>query len=192
LLKKPDLGMTINGCLAGLVGITAGCAFVGVGSSAIIGLIAGVMVVPAVIFFDKVHVDDPVGATAVHLINGVFGTLCVGLFSEDWVSPNTTGNGLFFGGGAKLLTAQLTGVGAVAIFTLITSALAWILIKSTIGLRVTLAEEIEGLDIGEHGNIAYPEFHTRKPSYSFVGAGTEPVSASKSTKSERSLKEVHS
>ena len=88
LLKKPDLGMTINGCLAGLVAITAPCAFVSVGSSALIGLIAGFIVVPAVIFFDKIHVDDPVGATAVHLVNGVFGTLCVGLFAQDWVSPN--------------------------------------------------------------------------------------------------------
>src|SRR3989344_4694300 len=102
LIKKPDLGMTINGCLAGLVAITAPCAFVSVESSALIGLIAGFIVVPAVIFFDKIHVDDPVGATAVHLVNGVFGTLCVGLFAQDWVSPNTTGNGLFFGGGTKL------------------------------------------------------------------------------------------
>src|SRR3989338_25735 len=99
LLKKPDLGMTLNGCLAGLVAITAPCAFVSVGSSAIIGFIAGILVVLAVIFFDKIHVDDPVGATAVHLVNGIFGTLCVGLFAQDWVSPNTTGNGLLFGGG---------------------------------------------------------------------------------------------
>ncbi len=161
-LKKPDLGMTINGCLAGLVAITASCAFVSVASAGIIGLIGGLIVVPAVIFFDKAHVDDPVGATAVHLVNGVLGTICVGLFSEDWVSPNTTGNGLFFGGGTKLLMAQMTGVLAVAVFTLVTSAVAWYVIKALFGLRVTLQEEIEGLDIGEHGNQAYPDFVARK------------------------------
>ncbi len=174
-LKKPDIGMTINGCLAGLVAVTAGCAFVSVGSAALIGLIGGIIVVPAVIFFDKVGVDDPVGATAVHLVNGVFGTIAVGLFAEDWVSPNTTGNGLFFGGGAKLLMAQLTGVVAVGAFVLIVSAIAWYLIKFTMGLRVTLQEEIEGLDISEHGNVAYPDFVGRKSHYSY---GVESVAAS--------------
>lgn len=182
LLKKPDLGMTINGCLAGLVAITAPCAFVSVGSSALIGLIGGVIVVPAVIMFDKLHVDDPVGATAVHLVNGVFGTIAVGLFAEDWVSPNTTGNGLFFGGGAKLLMAQLTGAAAVAVFVLVTSAIAWYVIKATIGLRVTLQEEVEGLDIGEHGNQAYPDFVGRKSHYAYFGGATaaDTVTASKS------------
>ncbi|MFN7169612.1 MAG: ammonium transporter, partial [Candidatus Omnitrophota bacterium] len=116
LLGKPDLGMTLNGCLAGLVAITAPCAFVSVASSLIIGSIAGILVVLAVIGFDKVKVDDPVGATAVHLINGVFGTLCVGLFAQDSIMPGTTGNGLFFGGGLKLLSAQLIGVISVGIF----------------------------------------------------------------------------
>jgi ammonium transporter, Amt family len=182
LLKKPDIGMTINGCLAGLVAITAGCAFVSVGSSIIIGLIGGIIVVPAVIFFDKVGVDDPVGATAVHLVNGVFGTIAVGLFAEDWVSPNTTGNGLLFGGGAKLLTAQLTGVVAVGVFVLVTSAIAWYVIKAIMGLRVTLHEEIEGLDLGEHGNQAYPDFVTRKSHYTYSGAtgsSTTPSSGKK-------------
>lgn len=172
LLKKPDLGMSINGCLAGLVAVTAPCAFVSVGSAAIIGMIAGAIVVPAVIFFDKVRVDDPVGATAVHLVCGVLGTLFVGLFAEDWVSPNTTGNGLFFGGGTKLLMAQATGVVAVAGFVLVTSALTWLLIKALMGIRVSLHEEIEGLDVGEHGNSAYPEFLTRKPSYSALTSAT--------------------
>ncbi|OGW86705.1 MAG: ammonia permease [Omnitrophica bacterium RIFCSPHIGHO2_02_FULL_46_11] len=171
LLKKPDLGMTINGCLAGLVAITAPCAFVSVGSSALIGLIAGFIVVPAVIFFDKIHVDDPVGATAVHLVNGVFGTLCVGLFAQDWVSPNTTGNGLFFGGGTKLLTAQFIGVGAAGAYAFIASLIFWVLLKATIGIRVSLQEEIQGLDIGEHGNSAYPDFVTHKPSYSALSHG---------------------
>ncbi len=172
MLKKPDLGMTINGCLAGLVAVTAPCAFVSVGSAAIIGMISGILVVPAVIFFDKMGVDDPVGATAVHLIHGVLGTVFVGLFAEDWVSPNTTGNGLFFGGGAKLLMAQLTGIVAVGVFTLVASALIWYAIKYTIGLRVTLHEEIEGLDIGEHGNQAYPDFVGRKSQLAYIGGET--------------------
>ncbi len=178
LLKKPDLGMTINGCLAGLVAVTAACAFVSVGSAAIIGLIAGICVVPAVIFFDKIKIDDPVGATAVHLIHGVMGTVFVGLFAEDWVSPNTTGNGLFFGGGTKLLMAQLTGILAVAVFTLVTSAIVWLVLKYTIGIRVTLQEEVEGLDIGEHGNQAYPDFVTRK-SHTYFAASSADVSAAK-------------
>lgn len=171
LLKKPDLGMTLNGCLAGLVAITAPCAFVSVGSSAIIGFLAGILVVLAVIMFDRLRVDDPVGATAVHLVNGVFGTLCVGLFAQDWVSPSTTGNGLFFGGGTKLLMAQLTGVGAVGAFVFVSTAIFWLLLKYTIGIRVSLQEEIEGLDLGEHGNVAYPDFVTRKPHYTAVSSG---------------------
>ena len=182
MLKKPDLGMTINGCLAGLVAITAPCAFVSVASSAIIGVIAGICVVPAVIFFDKVKVDDPVGATAVHLIHGVLGTLFVGLFAEDWVSPNTTGNGLFFGGGTKLFMAQLTGAIAVGAFVLVASGLAWLILKYTIGIRVTLQEEIEGLDIGEHGNQAYPDFVTRKSSTYFSNSGSTAVEKVESQK----------
>lgn len=158
VLGKPDLSMTINGCLAGLVAITAGCAFVSVWSSLIIGTIAGILVVYAVIFFDKVKIDDPVGALAVHLVNGIFGTLAVGLFAEDHLMPGTTGNGLFFGGGLKLFFNQLIGVVAVGIFTFVVSYIVWIVLKKLIGLRVSPAEEIEGLDIGEHGMEAYPEF----------------------------------
>lgn len=190
LLKKPDMGMTLNGCLAGLVAITAPCAFVSVASSAIIGFIAGILVVLAVIFFDRVRVDDPVGATAVHLVNGIFGTLCVGLFAEDWVSPNTTGAGLFFGGGTKLLTAQITGIAAVGAFTLVASAICWWVIKATVGIRVSLAEEIEGLDIGEHGNQAYPEFMTRKQTYTFLGASSPASSEMTSKKKSKKLSEV--
>jgi Amt family ammonium transporter len=158
VLGKPDLSMTINGCLAGLVAVTAGCAYISVGSSLIIGTIAGVIVVYAVIWFDKMKIDDPVGALAVHLANGVFGTLAVGLFAQDVFMPGTTGNGLFFGGGLTLLTSQFIGVLAVGAFTFLISSLVWIVIKKTIGLRVTEQEEIEGLDIGEHGMSAYPEF----------------------------------
>ncbi|MCM8778545.1 MAG: ammonium transporter [Candidatus Omnitrophica bacterium] len=167
LLGKPDLGMTLNGCLAGLVAITAPCAFVSVASSLIIGSIAGILVVLAVIGFDKVKVDDPVGATAVHLINGVFGTLCVGLFAQDSIMPGTTGNGLFFGGGLKLLSAQLIGVISVGIFVFLSASLIWIILKETIGIRVSLEEEINGLDLGEHGNVAYPDFVIRKSLITF-------------------------
>jgi len=168
LLGKPDLGMTLNGCLAGLVAITAPCAFVSVPSSLIIGTIAGILVVLAVIMFDKLRLDDPVGALSVHLVNGIFGTLCVGLFAQDKIVGTATGNGLFYGGGTKLLMSQVSGVLAVAVFTFSISLIFWFLLKYTMGIRVSLKEEIEGLDIGEHGNSAYPEFSGRKPAYSFI------------------------
>ncbi|MGH7823659.1 MAG: ammonium transporter [Candidatus Binatia bacterium] len=158
LLGKPDLTMILNGSLAGLVAITAACAFVSIPSSLIIGLIAGVLVVLSVLFFDKIKVDDPVGATSVHLVCGIFGTLCVGLFAQAELTPNTTGNGLFFGGGAGLLMAQLAGVVGVGVFVFVTSLIFWKIIKAIIGIRVPAEEEMEGLDIGEHGNIAYPDF----------------------------------
>lgn len=173
LLRKPDLGMTLNGCLAGLVAITAPCAFVSVGSSIVIGLIAGILVVLSVIGFDKLKIDDPVGALSVHLVNGVFGTLCVGLFAQDKITGTATGNGLFYGGGTKLLSAQLTGIIAAGAYTFIISLIAWAILKAVIGIRVSLQEEIEGLDIGEHGNAAYPEFLGRKPTYSYLGIKAE-------------------
>jgi len=169
LLGKPDLGMSLNGCLAGLVAITAPCAFVSVGSSLVIGLIAGVLVVLSVIGFDRLKIDDPVGALSVHLVNGVFGTLCVGLFAQDKLTGTATGNGLFFGGGGTLFMNQLVGVLGAGAFTFIVSLIGWGVIKVIFGLRVSLQEEIEGLDIGEHGNSAYPEFLSRKPAYTFLG-----------------------
>ena len=173
ILGKPDLGMTLNGCLAGLVAITAPCAFVDITSSIIIGLIAGILVVLAVIGFDKIKIDDPVGALSVHLVNGVFGTICVGLFAQDKLTGTATGNGLFYGGGTKLLFAQLTGVVVAGAYTFIVALIAWGVLKATMGIRVSLQEEIEGLDIGEHGNSAYPEFLSRKPAYSFLGIKAE-------------------
>lgn len=157
-IGKPDLGMTINGCLAGLVGITGSCAYVSVASSLIIGAIAGVIVVFAVLLFDRAKVDDPVGATAVHLTCGVFGTICVGLFAQEGVTSLAAVNGLFFGGGFNLLGVEALGIVAVGIFVFVSSALVWLLLKKTIGIRVSLEEEIQGLDIGEHGNRAYPDF----------------------------------
>lgn len=155
---KPDLGMTINGCLAGLVGITGGCAYFSIRDSLIIGAIAGVIVVFAVMFFDRIKVDDPVGATSVHLCCGVFGTICIGLFAKEGVTTLSTVNGLFYGGGVKLLGVQLLGIVAVGAFVFATSALLWFALKKTMGIRVTKEEEIAGLDIGEHGNRAYPDF----------------------------------
>lgn len=157
-LGKPDLTMILNGSLAGLVAITAPCAFVSVPSSLVIGLVAGGLVVLSVLFFDRVKVDDPVGAISVHLVCGVFGTLAVGLFAQDQFMPGTTGNGLFFGGGVKLLLAQLAGVAGVGIFVFGSSLAFWSLLKATVGLRVPPEEEMAGLDVGEHGIVAYPEF----------------------------------
>lgn len=171
VLGKPDLGMTLNGCLAGLVAITAPCAFVSVGSSLIIGGIAGILVVLAVIFFDRIRIDDPVGALSVHLVNGVFGTLAVGLFAQDKITGTATGNGLFFGGGMSLLGAQLAGIAATAVFVFVVALLVWLIINAVMRIRVSLHEEIEGLDIGEHGNSAYPEFLIQKPAYSYIGKG---------------------
>lgn len=158
VIGKPDLGMSINGLLAGLVAITAPCAFVTVPASLLIGAIAGVIVVLAVLFFDKIKVDDPVGALSVHLVNGVFGTICVGLFAKDGITGASTGNGLFYGGGFKLLGTQLLGIICVAVFVVVTTSIVWLIIKATLGLRVSKEEEIQGLDIGEHGSQAYPDF----------------------------------
>lgn len=167
-IGKPDLGMTINGCLAGLVAITGSCAYVNITSSIIIGAVAGVLAVFAVIMFDHLKIDDPVGALSVHLVNGIFGTLAVGLFAQDNIAGYSTGNGLFYGGGFKLLLSQLLGVVCVGAFTFISSLTVWFLIKKTIGLRVSVNEEIEGLDIYEHGNQAYPEFPIRRQSYTLI------------------------
>ena len=173
LLGKPDLTMILNGGLAGLVAITAPCAFVSIPSSLVIGLMAGVLVVLSVLFFDKVKIDDPVGAISVHLVCGIFGTLCVGLFAQDQFSPGTTGDGLFFGGGIKLLMVQLAGVVGVGAFVVASSFALWKFIQATIGIRVSPEEETEGLDIGEHGNIAYPDFvSTSSGSSRFSMSGT--------------------
>jgi len=152
---KPDLGMSVNGCLAGLVAITAPCAFVTVNAALVIGLVAGILVILAVKVLDRLKIDDPVGAVPVHLVNGVFGTVCVGLFSVDKITGAATGSGLFNGGGTTLLMAQLTGIAAVGAYTLIASFVFWYIIKALFGLRVSAAEEEEGLDVGEHGQVAY-------------------------------------
>ena len=162
ILGKPDLGMTLNGCLAGLVAITAGCAYVSISSSLIIGLVSGLLVVLSVIGFDRLKLDDPVGALSVHLLNGIFGTLAVGLFAQDKIGGFSSPNGLFYGGGVKLFLAQLVGVLTVGAYVFTISYVVWLVLKITLGIRVSLQEEIQGLDIGEHGNYAYPEFLIRK------------------------------
>lgn len=160
-LGKPDLSMIINGILAGLVGITAGCAWINVPNSAIIGTIAGILVVFAVTFFDNLKIDDPVGATSVHLVCGIWGTLAVGLFADG---PNTgiytagPKAGLLLGGGFDQLIPQLIGIISVGGMTVLLSAIFWYALKVLLGIRVTAAEEAEGLDIGEHGMEAYSGF----------------------------------
>lgn len=143
-MKKPDLTMTLNGILAGLVGITAGADLMSPMESIIIGFISGVIVVFAVILFDKIKLDDPVGALSVHLVCGIFGTLAVGVLGEK--------------AGLEQLWSQLIGVVVIALFVTGTTTLIWFGIKSTIGIRVSEDEEFGGLDLGEHAMEAYPDF----------------------------------
>ncbi|MGE4548712.1 MAG: ammonium transporter [Intestinibacillus sp.] len=150
--KKPDVSMTLNGSLAGLVAITAGCDAVSPFGSAIIGIIAGFVVVFGIEFVDKtLKVDDPVGAVGVHGLCGATGTLLVGLFATD--------GGLFYGGGIHMFLVQLLGVVAVIIWVAVTMTIVFHIIKNTVGLRVTEEEEIQGLDLLEHGlTSAYADF----------------------------------
>lgn len=139
--KKPDLSMVLNGCLAGLVGITAGADCVSITSACIIGIISGIAVVFGVYFFDKVKIDDPVGALSVHLLCGVWGTLAVGIFSPD-----------------HAFIPQLIGVVAVAVASILISGIIFLAIKYTMGIRVNAHDELRGLDISEHGMEAYNGF----------------------------------
>jgi Amt family ammonium transporter len=154
LIGKPDFSMTVNGALAGLVAVTAGCYFVTVAGSAIIGLIAGIIVVPAVLMFDKLKIDDPVGALSVHLVNGVWGTIAVGLFASA-AAPGGA-DGLLYGGGFGIMQTQLIGTVAVGAFTFTGMLLAWYVIKAVVGLRVDAEDEMRGLDLAEMGMEAYP------------------------------------
>ena len=146
--KRPGLSITLNGALAGLVAITAGCDVVSPGGALIIGILAGILLVFGVEFIDKVlKVDDPVGAISVHGLNGALGTILVGFLSTD--------NGLFYGGGAAQLGSQLIGVFAVAAWAMGVGFLVFFILKKTIGLRVSRRIEEEGLDVYEHGESAY-------------------------------------
>ncbi len=143
----PDVAMAGNGVLAGLVGITAGCAAVSPWGAFIIGALAGIIVVASVLIIDRVGVDDPVGAISVHGVCGAFGTIMVGLLATD--------GGLFYGGGTDQLISQVIGVVAVFAFIVVTTGALFMLLKVTIGLRVPAEEEIEGLDVVEHGAPGY-------------------------------------
>ncbi|MGD1893713.1 MAG: ammonium transporter [Cyclobacteriaceae bacterium] len=155
VIRSNDLTMVLNGILGGLVGITAGADQMGVTDSIFIGLIAGVLVVLAVVFFDRMKLDDPVGAISVHLVCGIWGTLAVGIFGALAGFPQ--------------FISQLIGVGVIGIFCFVSALLIFYVLKSTVGIRVTAEEEIEGLDIGEHKMRAYPDMvqdHTQEKVFS--------------------------
>ncbi|MCZ7584074.1 MAG: hypothetical protein M5R36_12460 [Deltaproteobacteria bacterium] len=152
----PDLTMTMNGALAGLVGITAPCAFVSPQAALIIGAVAGVIVVFGVLLLDKVGIDDPVGAVPVHGLNGIWGTLAVGLWGQK--ALGLANDGLFSGGGIKQLGIQAIGSAACLAFVVVAMGAVFYAIKATVGLRVSKEEELRGLDIGEHAMESYNGF----------------------------------
>jgi Amt family ammonium transporter len=163
---KPDLAMIGNGALAGLVAITAPCGTVNAGMSIVIGAVGGILVVFSVLFFDRIKIDDPVGAISVHGVVGAWGVISVGLFAQypdAFVNANLdegveyTASGLFYGGGVGQLLVQLCMVGIIAAWVAVTSGIVFGAIKATIGLRVSAEEEIEGLDVLEHGLQGYAE-----------------------------------
>ncbi|TBV25045.1 ammonium transporter [Meridianimaribacter sp. CL38] len=150
---KPNLAQTLNGALAGLVSITAGCGNMTAGGALLAGLIGGVIVVFSIEFIEKkLKIDDAIGAASVHGVAGAWGTLVIGLWGVD----GDTGIGLFNGGGFAQLGAQAIGVLAYAVWAIVLSIIVFGILKYTFGLRVTEEEEIQGLDISEHGSIAYP------------------------------------
>ena len=178
---KPDVSMCLNASLAGLVAITAPCDVTDALGASIIGAVAGLLVVFGVWLLDhKLHIDDPVGAVAVHCMNGIWGTIAVGLFATDtapgYSIANASGEtikGLFYGGGFELLGLQLTGFAAVALWTAVTITITFLVIKAIVGLRVSREEEIEGLDATEHGlPSAYAGF-AMLPEY--IDEDDEPV-----------------
>ncbi len=169
---KPDVSMCLNAALAGLVGITAGCDVMDATGAFFVGLVAGLLVVFGVWLLDHVlHIDDPVGAVAVHMMNGIWGTFAVGLFATT-TAPECTMNGLFYGGGFELLGIQCLGIVTVAIWTAVAMAIVFFAIKATVGLRATAEEEIKGLDIMEHGLASsYADFMPSVTSDAYTGIG---------------------
>lgn len=184
--KKPDVSMTLNGSLAGLVAITAGCDTVSPASAAIIGIISGFVVVFGIEFVDKVlKVDDPVGAVGVHFCNGLIGTICVGLFSDGTGTfiDGESVKGLFTGGGAKLLGVEALGVVAVCAWVFVTMTIVFLAIKHTIGLRASREEEILGLDVTEHNlESSYADFMQNVPTV--LGGTTKTEKETKVPESE--------
>ena len=166
---KPDLSMTLNGTLAGLVAITAPCASVTTGAAVMIGLVAGVLVFFSVITLEtKFKIDDPVGAISVHGVCGAWGTLSIGLFGSRavdlpfWSEESAIKDGLFYGGGLSQFWVQLVGVVSVFVFTFVTTFILFKILKATVGLRVSAEEEVSGLDVLEHGQEAYPNYVIRE------------------------------
>lgn len=156
--KKPDLSMTLNGCLAGLVSITASCGSVTILGAMILGLIGGVLVVFSVLFFERVlKIDDPVGAISVHGICGIWGTLSVGIFGTTTIDSGLLSDGIIYGGFSQF-GVQALGIAAVFAFVFPSTYIVFSGIKASVGLRVSEDEELEGLDITEHGNEAYADF----------------------------------
>lgn len=153
---KPDLSMAMNGALAGLVAITAPCAFVEPWAAIIIGFVAGIIVVFGVVLLDKLKIDDPVGAVPVHGLNGLWGTLAIGIFGQKVLG--VANNGLLYGGGLKQLGIQFLGVSSVIVFIIISMGIVFKLIDVFIGLRVKREDELKGLDITEHGMESYAGF----------------------------------
>lgn len=170
---KPDVSMCLNASLAGLVGITAGCDVMDCFGSAMVGVVSGLLVVFGVWLLDNVlHIDDPVGAVAVHMMNGIWGTLAVGLFATK-AAPDCEINGLFYGGGFGQLGLQALAVVSVAAWTAVTITITFLVIKKTIGLRASVEEETRGLDVTEHGLVSsYADFMPNSISV-FTGATTE-------------------
>jgi Amt family ammonium transporter len=155
---KPDLSLTLNGVLAGLVGITAGCQVITIYGALLVGIVCGFIITFGVEFLDKVlKVDDPVGAVPVHCFCGMTGTVLVGFLANYAPGTESAVTGLFYGGGISLLLTQITGVAAVAAWTAGTCYILFKVISSTIGLRVKKEDELAGLDQSEHGNMAYPD-----------------------------------
>ena len=153
---KPDLSMAMNGALAGLVGITAPCAFVEPWAACVIGLTSGIIVVLGVELLDKLQIDDPVGAVPVHGMCGIWGTICVGIFGKE--ALGLANNGFIYGGNPTQLGIQMVGSIAAVVFVLVTMGLIFKIIDVTVGLRVSRTEELRGLDIGEHGMESYSGF----------------------------------
>ena len=152
---KPDVPMAGNGVIAGLVAITAGCAWVNPAASVLIGLIAGALVVASVWFFDWIlHIDDPVGAISVHAVNGIWGILALGLLADGTYGDVS---GLLYGN-AGFMVSQIISAVTVFIWAFGMGTIMFYILKKTVGLRVSDREQIEGLDIGEHGMSAYPDF----------------------------------
>jgi Amt family ammonium transporter len=194
-VKKWDLGLTTNGFLAGLVAITCPCYWVSPTGAFFIGAIAGVVVIWATDALEYARIDDPIGAVPVHLVNGIWGTLALGLFATgEYGLPTPTGmdasvsvKGLLYGGGTTQLMAQAIGSGAVVIATLVVAAVLMYAVKATGTLRVSEEGELEGLDLHEHGMLAYPEYviHGYDPTPHFSGGASPSTASARQTSTVR-------